>query len=312
MHVAVYDGTVHLDKAIAAHPDKKPSLADKWKAVGLSDRMREIDREAGQLIRMLEDKAPQSPCLKALRTLGDAARRIQYRLAKVDVGADTQTLEAGIGATLEKAVAAIRKESAVDLFAERRSKEGKELERRLEGAALKLGQNIAQLDAARSNVREVSIAVESKHFQEVDLAAQAQRVGDAERSLDRAWEAAREVHADCAAAFQALQAKQAVPRLTARLEGQVGKPLGHAIKEEFPAARQALRACRAALKAGKWDTDITKGTGERMAQLLERLREAKEALDDLPDINELIARLSEIESEQRELEKRLHDLPQRS
>lgn len=308
MQVEIYDGTVQLAKAIAANPDKKPSRADTQKALGLSDRAGEIDREAGQLVRLLEDRAPKSPYLEALRTLGDEARRVQHRLAKVDVGVETRALEARIGAKLKEAVAAIRKEAPDDLLAERRSREGKELGRRLELAALMLGEEVTRLHDARSHVLAVIKAVELKEFHVANFSAQARRVGEAEKAVGRALEGAREVQADCAALHKELKAKKALPGLTARLEGRVGKPLGQAVNEEFPAARKALGAFRAALEAGKLDANKSKGAGERMAQLLGRLDEAKDGLQDLPDIGELIAILSEIEWEQREILKRIHDL----
>jgi hypothetical protein len=83
---------------------------------------------------------------------------------------------------------------------------------------------------------------------------------------------------------------------------------GQAVNVEFPAACKALAAFRATLEPGKWDADKTKGAGERMAQLLNRLNEVGDGLYDLPDIGELIALLSEIEGEQREIRKRVRDL----
>src|SRR5262249_54347486 len=166
IQVEIHNGTVRLGKAIAANPDKKPRQADEERALRLSDRAREIDREAGQLVRLLEDKAPKSPHLEALRKLSDDARQVQRRLAKMDAGTDSQSLEEGIGAKLQETLSAIRKEVPNDFAKERQSKEGRKLGLQLELAALKLDKEITRLDGVRVNVLVVIRAVEAKKLKE--------------------------------------------------------------------------------------------------------------------------------------------------
>src|SRR5262249_39385041 len=151
-------------------------------------------------------------------------------------------------------------------------------------------------------------AVESKDFREADFPPQARRVGQAEKAFEKALEVAREAQADCAAALKELKEKKALPGMTARLEERVGKPLGQAVNEDFPAAQKALGPLRAALEAGKLEADKAKGAGERLARLLNRLGGAQDGLQDLPGTSELITSLSEIERDQRRILVRLEDL----
>jgi hypothetical protein len=77
---------------------------------------------------------------------------------------------------------------------------------------------------------------------------------------------------------------------------------------DFPAAQKSLASFRAALEAGKPDVDKAKAAGDALTRLLDRLTEVRDGLDDLPDVGELIATLSEIEWEQRAIANRLRDL----
>src|SRR5262249_48231310 len=139
-------------------------------------------------------------------------------------------------------------------------------------------------------------ATESKEVRAADLPERAREVGDAEEAVGKALAAIRDIRADCDAA---LKGKKALPGLTARLSEPVGKPFGKAVDEDFPAAQKALAGFRAALEAGKADADKAKGANDAMTQLIDRLSEVRAALDDPPDVGELIATLAEMEWDQR-------------
>jgi hypothetical protein len=308
-HVEIHSGMVQLGQAIAANPDNKPRQADVQRAVRLSDRAREIDREAGQLVGLLKANAPDSQYLDVLlQKLGGDARQLQRRLAKADVGTDSQSLAERIGTKLQETLTAIRKEMPYHFATERRSKEEQQLQLQWELAALKLDKEITRLGDAHLNVLEVIRALEAKKLNEADLPSWARKVGEAEKATGAAREGAQEVQADCAAILKALKEQKALSSVTAQLEERVARPLSQALKEDFPAACKALAPLRVALEAGRLDAGKANGVGERFVRLRNRLGDVQDGLQDLPGTNELIARLADIELEQRKILERLEGL----
>jgi len=178
-------------------------------------------------------------------------------------------------------------------------------------AALKLDKEITRLDDVRVNVLVVIRAVEAKKLKEADFPPLARKVGEAEKAIETTLEVVQEVQAGCTSILKELKEKKALPGMTARLEERVGKPLGQAVNEDFPAAQKALGPLRAALEAGKLEADKAKGAGERLARLLNRLGGAQDGLQDLPGTSELITSLSEIERDQRRILTRLRLRPTR-
>jgi hypothetical protein len=274
----------------------------------LADRAKEISEEADRVVRLSGDKALGRPCQEALRKAGEDASKLHGRLFKVDVGADTRSLAEAVGAKLREAAVAVRKEASQDLAAERRSKEGVDLRQRFELASVKLVDQADRVRKARFKMQKAIEAAGSKEPPAADLADRAREVGDGEEAVGKALEAVRDIQADCNAALAGLKEKKALPGLTARLTEQAGKPLGKAVDGDFPAAQKSLASFRAALEAGKPDVDKAKAAGDAMARLLDRLVEVLDGLDDLPDVGELIATLSEIEWEQRAVVYRLREL----
>jgi hypothetical protein len=298
-------GAARLEKAVAARPDKKPDRADAQTTTRLSDRAAEIEREISALARHLEEKAPKSPHREPLRALAGAVRDVQGRLAKGDVGADTRSRTGRLGAKLQETLAATCQDTPRDLSAERQSREGEELGRLTELAALKLDAERARLEEVLAKVRAAGRAAESR---EANFPAEARRVGEAEKTVRKAAEVLREVRADVAAAARGFSEKKAVAGLTARLDRRVEKPLGRAVDEDLPAALTAQADFRAALEAGRFDADKAKRAGESTARLFDRVRGAGDALRYSPDVSDLIVALSEIEWEEREVVKRLREL----
>jgi hypothetical protein len=141
----------------------------------------------------------------------------------------------------------------------------------------------------------VAKTVASQALPQKDYDLQARKVDETDRAVAKALEVAREVQADCAAALKELNENKASSGLIARMEERVGKPFSQAVKDGFPEARKALGELRAALEAVRAGADKTKGAGETMDRLLDRLGAVVEGLEDSPSAGALIARLSEIE-----------------
>jgi hypothetical protein len=214
-------------------------------------------------------------------------------------------------AGIKEVATALRMEASDDPSAERRSEDGARLERRLEGTARKLDEGVARLDEARSTVGAAGEAVESKGLRAEDFPALARRVGLAEAAVGKALAVAREVRAYVAGALEEVSGKNALPTLVDRVAARAGKPLARAVDEDFPAARKALGIFRTALEARRADAAEAAAARGGLARLRDRRRETADGLEGSPDVAELIATLSEIELEHRQIVQRLRDLAHR-
>src|SRR5207249_3911871 len=93
MQTEVQDGTIRVDKAIAATADRKPTRGDIQKSLQLSDREGEIVKEAHQAVLLLEAEGSAEAFLEVFVQVREDMKTVQRRLGKADVGKVTQAIE---------------------------------------------------------------------------------------------------------------------------------------------------------------------------------------------------------------------------
>jgi hypothetical protein len=244
---------------------------------------------------------------------GIAAIKSPERVDLADVIRATEQLQP-LQNNLRDALAALTADPAArvrapgDVLAERRTKEGVNLARRLELSAAKLGDQIEALSDVHFRLQPLFKAAESKDANTSELQIRAPRVGAGEERVDRALDAVRDVQEDFTTALDGAKRGKTLPALTARLTTRAGQPLDQCVDECFPKAQRALKTFQADLEHGRPDAASAKAAREELGRLIDALRRAKDGLNGPPEFGELILMLSEIESDQRELIRRLHGL----
>src|SRR5262249_16367700 len=109
MQIAVQEGTLRLDKAMAAHADRQATRGEVQKALQLSDQEGEIVKEANQAVQLLEAEGSAVAFTEVMVQVREDMRTVQRRLGKADVGTVTQTIEDDIIATLKEMIEDLKK-----------------------------------------------------------------------------------------------------------------------------------------------------------------------------------------------------------
>jgi hypothetical protein len=115
IQIEVYDGTVHVERAINQNEDRKASRAEEQHSLKLSDREQDIVRESAQCLQILEAAATDAQGGSAaafpvaFEQVRDDAQHVTRRLGKADVGVVTQGIEQDIIAALKDMIEALKK-----------------------------------------------------------------------------------------------------------------------------------------------------------------------------------------------------------
>jgi hypothetical protein len=109
MQLEVYDGTIRLEKTINQNDDKKPNRSDEQRSLKLSDKERDIVREAETCLKLLESEGSAIAFTEIFIEVRDDMMTVTRRLGKVDVGSITQQTEQDIIAMLKEMIEALKK-----------------------------------------------------------------------------------------------------------------------------------------------------------------------------------------------------------
>jgi hypothetical protein len=109
IQIEVYEGTKHVDQAIAQAPDKKATRTEDQRSLQLSDRELEIVKEAAKAIQLLENEGSAIAFLEAFLGVKEDAQHVVRRLGKTDVGNVTQSIERDIIEALKEMIEALKK-----------------------------------------------------------------------------------------------------------------------------------------------------------------------------------------------------------
>jgi hypothetical protein len=108
LQAALLDGTKALQKVIDGNPGKKLRPEDRRAALRLAEMARGVVAEGNAILNMLKKEDSAVAFCEVLEELIADARRVQYRLEKVQVGAVTQTLAQDVLDTLDEMLHAVR------------------------------------------------------------------------------------------------------------------------------------------------------------------------------------------------------------
>jgi hypothetical protein len=109
MQIEVYNGTLGVERIINQNDDKKASRNEEQRALKLSDREREIVREADVCLKLLESEGSAVAFTEIFMEVRDDALIVTRRLGKADVGPVTQQTEQDIIAMLKEMIEALKK-----------------------------------------------------------------------------------------------------------------------------------------------------------------------------------------------------------
>src|SRR5438105_12639871 len=109
MQIEVYNGTVAVERVINQNDDKKASRNEEQRALKLSDKEREIVREADTCLKLLESEGNAVAFTEIFTEVRDDALIVTRRLGKADVGPVTQQTEQDIIAMLKEMIEALKK-----------------------------------------------------------------------------------------------------------------------------------------------------------------------------------------------------------
>jgi hypothetical protein len=109
IQIEVQEGTVRLGKAIAQNEDHHAGRSEEQRALQLSDRERQIVREAKKALELLETEGSAVAFPEVFSQVRDDAENVSRRLGKADVGSVTQGIEQDIIDTLKEMIEALKK-----------------------------------------------------------------------------------------------------------------------------------------------------------------------------------------------------------
>jgi hypothetical protein len=109
MQLEVLAGTEEVDKTIKSHADKLATQKDKVVALNLSDKEKDIVKEADKCIDILESEGTAVAFPEVFQQLRDDMKHVQKRLGIIEVGTVTQDLEKEIIVTLKEMIDALKK-----------------------------------------------------------------------------------------------------------------------------------------------------------------------------------------------------------
>jgi hypothetical protein len=109
IQMEVQEGTQRLQKAIAQNEDQHASRPEEQRALQLSDREREIVRQAKKALELLETEGSAVAFPEVFSQVRDDAETVARRLGKADVGVVTQGIEQDIIDTLKEMIEALKK-----------------------------------------------------------------------------------------------------------------------------------------------------------------------------------------------------------
>jgi len=109
LQTEVYNGTVAVDKSIAANAERKPARADHQKSLDLSAREETIVAEADKAITMIKAEGSAVAFLEVFQQMRTDMTSVQRRLGKTDVGNLTQAIEKDIIDTLKEMIEALKR-----------------------------------------------------------------------------------------------------------------------------------------------------------------------------------------------------------
>jgi hypothetical protein len=109
LQTEVYNGTIAVDKSIAANAERKPARAHHQKSLDLSAREETIVAEADKAIAMIKAEGSAIAFLEVFQQMRLDMASVQRRLGKTDVGNLTQTIEKDIIDTLKEMIEALKR-----------------------------------------------------------------------------------------------------------------------------------------------------------------------------------------------------------
>ncbi len=109
MQIEVRNGTVNLDKTIQTRTDTRPDNADRARGNELQDRENDINREARDALRLIEDESSGISFQVVFQQLIGDMGNVSNRLGFADAGSVTVTIENDIIDTLKEMIDALKK-----------------------------------------------------------------------------------------------------------------------------------------------------------------------------------------------------------
>lgn len=109
MQLEVLAGTEEVEKIVQSNADKKPTQANKNESLKLSDKEKEIVKEADKCIDILESEGTAVAFPEVFQQLRADMKHVQNRLGIFDTGTVTQDIERDIVATLKEMIEALKK-----------------------------------------------------------------------------------------------------------------------------------------------------------------------------------------------------------
>ena len=109
MQLEVLAGTEELDKLVKANADKQPTQANKRDSLKLSDKEKDIVKEADKCIDILQSEGTAVAFPGVLQQLRADMKHVQNRLGISDTGVVTQDIERDIIASLKDMIDALKK-----------------------------------------------------------------------------------------------------------------------------------------------------------------------------------------------------------
>jgi hypothetical protein len=110
MQEIVYDNTKKIDERVQATPDKKPAREEEIAARRQSDKEDEIVMEADKAIALLEAEGSSVAFPEVFHQVRNDMAHVSRRLAKSNVGTETQAIEEDIIASLKEMIEALKQQ----------------------------------------------------------------------------------------------------------------------------------------------------------------------------------------------------------
>jgi hypothetical protein len=109
MQKMVLEGTVAVDRSVRSAREQKPTRTHHQQAGRLADKEKDIAREAGMAIDLIEQEGSDVAFAEVFRQVRTDMEDVQKRLEQTQVGRATQAIERDIISTLEEIIAALRR-----------------------------------------------------------------------------------------------------------------------------------------------------------------------------------------------------------
>jgi hypothetical protein len=109
LQIEIRDGTVQIDREIAKTADKKPTLVHAARANRLNDKQDESLKDAEKALKLVKEEGTAVAFAEIFEQVAKDMEWIRAYLARVDVGALTQTVENDVIDTLKDIIRALER-----------------------------------------------------------------------------------------------------------------------------------------------------------------------------------------------------------